>query len=103
MRKITQEATQAFLNNTPFKKQNTAVEVLPNVTILKLHSHPIAYLYHDPERTLSITTANYPNNTTKEHLNALPKVHVYHKKWELYLNNKPWDWSLIDIPLSSNH
>jgi len=63
MRKITKESIQAFLSAEPFNKQNTSVEVLPNVTILKLHSNPIAYLYNDPNNTLSITNADWFTNT----------------------------------------
>ena len=33
------------------------IEVLPNVTIMKLHGNAIAYLYNDVKRTLSISIA----------------------------------------------
>ena len=54
MRKITEKSISAFNNSVDFKMGNTEVEVLPNVTILKLHGDKIAYRYNDPERTLSI-------------------------------------------------
>ncbi len=59
MRQITQDSVNAFMNASPFKKQNMEVEVLPNVTILKLHGNSIAYRYNDPERTLSITNCGW--------------------------------------------
>ena len=51
MRTITRESITAFNNAKSFKKQNMSVEVLPNVTILKLHGNSIAYQYNDPEKT----------------------------------------------------
>jgi len=97
MRKITEQSVNAFMNAKPFSKQNMVVEVLPNVTILKLHNNAIAYRYNDPERTLSITNCGWFSNTTKERLNALPNVNIYQKNWNWYLNGKEWDGELIDI------
>jgi len=97
MRKITKEAINHFNNAEPFKKQNTEVEVLPNVTILKLHGNSIAYQYNDPQRTLSITNCGWQTNTTKERLNAIKGVNIYQKNWEWFLNGVKWDGSLIDI------
>jgi len=97
MRKITRESTEAFLNDRPFKKANMEVEVLPNVTILKLHGNSIAYRYNDPERTLSITNCGWESNTTKERLNALPGVRIHQANWIWYLNGEEWDGKLTDI------
>lgn len=97
MRNITEESVKAFMNAKSFKKANMEVEVLPNVTILKLHSNPIAYLYNDPEKTLSITNAGWESNTTKERLNAIPGVSIQQKNFIWYLNGKEWDGKLIDI------
>ena len=77
MRQITEQSIHAFLNAKTFNKSNTSIEVLPNVTILRLFHNPIAYLYNDPERTLSITNAGWNSVTTKERLNALPGVSIY--------------------------
>jgi len=49
--------------------------------------------------TFTITTADYPTATTKERLNGLPGVRVHQYKGELYLNNKRWDGSPVDIKL----
>jgi hypothetical protein len=97
MRKITEESINAFMNAEKFNKQNMSVEVLPNVTILKLHGNAIAYRYNDPQRTLSITNCGWESNTTKERLNALPNVNIVQKNWIWYLNGKEWNGELIDI------
>tara|TARA_R100001163_G_C5028294_1_gene169270 strand:+ start:770 stop:1081 length:312 start_codon:yes stop_codon:yes gene_type:complete len=101
MRKITQDSINAFLNQQKFYRDNTSVEVLPNVTILKLFGNKIAYLYNNPQKTLSITNCSWFTNTTKDRLNALPNVHIQQKtikgKKEWYLNNKEWNGELIDI------
>ena len=97
MRKITEESVNAFMNARKFKKANMEVEVLSNVTILKLHGNPIAYRYNDPSRTLSITNAGWETTTTKERLNAIDGVSIYQKNWVWYLNGKEWDGKLIDI------
>lgn len=97
MRTITKNAVNAFMQGVQYRQSNTSVEVLPNVTVLKLHGNPIAYRYNDPERTLSITRANWPTNTTKERLNGLPNVSISQKAGKWYLNGKLWDGSLIDI------
>lgn len=97
MRKITQQAVNAFYNAEKFSSSNTVVEVLPNVTILKLHGNAIAYRYNDPENTLSITNCGWFSNTTKERLNALKGVSISQKKGVWYLNDKEWNGSYIDI------
>lgn len=99
MRAITNNAINAFLNAQSFKSGNTEVEVMPNVTVLRLHNNPIAYLYNDPERTLSITNAGWATNTTKERLNGLPNVIIKQVKGEWFLNGKEWDGKLIDVKL----
>jgi len=97
MRQITKESINAFMNAKRFKKQNTVVEVLPNVTILKLHGNSIAYRYNDPQRTLSVTNCGWFTPTTKERLNALPNVDIRQKNFLWYLNGKEWNGNKIDI------
>ena len=97
MRDITRRAVQAFMNAEPFRRDNTTVEVQPNVTILRLHGNPIAYRYNDPERTLSVSACGWFTNTTKERLNGIPNVHINQKKGQWYLNGNQWDGNLIDI------
>tara|TARA_R110000751_G_scaffold206469_2_gene310501 strand:- start:2916 stop:3215 length:300 start_codon:yes stop_codon:yes gene_type:complete len=97
MRKITEESVWAFNNAKPFRKQNMEIEVLPNVTIMKLHNNAIAYRYNDPKRTLSITNCGWESGTTKERLNALEGVSIQQKNFEWFLNGEKWNGKLIDI------
>lgn len=97
MKKITKESINAFINAKAFRKSNMEVEVKPNVTILRLHGNAIAYLYNDPNKTLSITNCGWFSNITKERLNAIPNVRIYQKNWVWYLNGQEWDGKLIDI------
>lgn len=97
MRKITEKSIKAFMNAERFKESNTEVEVLPNVTILRLFGNEIAYRYNDPLRTLSVTTAGWNTPTTFERLNGLPFVKVSKRKGQMYINDYPWDGSLVDV------
>ena len=97
MKKITNEAINCFYSAKKFKKANMEIEVLSNVTIMKLHGNKIAYIYNDPNKTLSITNCGWKSNTTKERLNALTGVSIQQKNFVWYLNGKVWDGSLIDI------
>ena len=97
MKQITAEAASAFMNAETFNKSNTAVKVLPNVTVLSLFGNEIAYLYNDPNRTLSIKNCGYMTNTTKERLNGIDGVSIVQKKGEWYLNGSLWDGKLIDV------
>ena len=97
MRAITKQSIKAFMNAEPFKKSNMEVEVLPNVTVLKLFGNRIAYRYNDPERTLSITNCGWNTATTKERLNALPDVSIQQVRGEWFLNGMEWDGKLIDV------
>jgi hypothetical protein len=97
MKKLTKDSVAAFLSAKKFKRGNTSVEVLPNVTILKLHGNPIAYKYNDPEGTISVQNCGWFSNTTKERLNALPNVEIKQKNWNWYLNGSKWDGNLIEV------
>jgi hypothetical protein len=97
MRAITKQSIKAFMNAEPFKKSNMEVEVLPNVTVLKLFGNRIAYRYNDPERTLSITNCGWNTATTKERLNALPDVSIQQVRGEWFLNGRKWNGELIDV------
>jgi hypothetical protein len=97
MRKVTKQAISAFMNGERFSMGNTAVIVLPNVTVLLLHGNEIAYRYNDPQKTLSITNAGWFSNTTKERLNGIKGVSISQIKGIWYLNGKQWNGELIDI------
>lgn len=97
MRKITREAYQAFINKEPFAKSNTAVHVSEDGKVaLLLHGNIIA---KQVDGTLSITSARWPTNVTKERLNALPGVHIQQRKGVWYLNGIFWDGDWIIIGL----
>jgi hypothetical protein len=97
MRKITQETIEHFYSAKKFNKANMEIEVLPNVTIMKLYGNAIAYLYNDVKRTLSITNCGWQTVTTKDRLNALEGVSICQKNFVWYLNGKEWNGKLIDI------
>jgi len=97
MRQITEESVQAFNQAKAFKKANMEVEVLPNVTIMKLHGNSIAFRYNDPERTLSITNCGWQTNTTKDRLNGIDGVNISQKRGVWFLNGVEWDGKLIDV------
>jgi hypothetical protein len=97
MRKITEEAIACFKDAKRFKKSNTEVKVLPNVTILSLFDNDIAFLYNDPQNTLSITNCGWKSNTTKERLNGIPGVSIHQAKGQWYLNGEQWDGKLTDV------
>jgi hypothetical protein len=97
MRAITLEAVEKLYNAKAMKKGNTEIVVLPNVTILKLFGNPIAYLYNDHERTLSIQNCGFFTPTTKERLRGLPNVRISQKNGIWFLNGIEWDGKLIDI------
>ena len=102
MKKITLDAVHAFMNAEKFKRDNTEVEVFENVTVLKLFGNNIAWLFNDPERTLTISNAGWDTNTTKERLNGIPGVHITQKNWQWHLNGQPWDGKLVDVDYKSN-
>lgn len=94
---IGQNAGNAFMQAKKFSMDNTEVEVLPNVTVLKLYGHEIAYQYNDPDRTLSVSAAGHLTQTTKDRLNAITGVNVKQIKRKWYLNDKLWNGELIDV------
>jgi hypothetical protein len=97
MRSITLDACRAFMAAQPFKRSNTEVVVLPNVTVLKLFGNEIAYRYNDPEKTLSITNCGWDSNTTKERLNGIEGVRINQTKGQWYLSGKEWNGELINV------
>ena len=97
MRKITREAYQAFINKEPFAKSNTTVQVSEDGSVVQLllHDNVIAKQVNG---TLSITSAGWPTNNTKERLNSLPGVRIHPAKGVWYLNDRYWngDWIIIE-------
>lgn len=102
MRKITQEAINAFLSGFRYSNSNTGVIVEYKnglesfVSELYLHNNQIA-LYSSENKKLSITNAWWFTNTTKERLNGLPNVSIKQKAGVWYLNGKEWngEWTTL--------
>jgi len=99
MRKITQQATEAFLNFKEFKKDNTEVKIeqvedLGPVAHLFLHGNRIAFRH---KLGLAISDGGWDTRTTKERLNGLPGVSIYQKKGQWYLNERPWEGGWIEL------
>ena len=101
MRQITRDSINAFINAQKFNRQNMQVEVLPNVTVLKLHGNTIAYRYNDPQRTLTIDSCGWLTLTTKERLNALPDVNIQQNNFVWFLNGEEWNGQKIDINIKT--
>lgn len=107
MRKITKDAVNAFLKFKEFHRDNTEVEVWDlddgSFSWLYLHGNCIAELRENRGTlsTLRICDGGYfqgVTHTTKERLNGLPGVNVWHAKHVLYLNGVPWsgDWVTVN-------
>lgn len=101
MRKITQEATNAFYARMNFSKANMLIETSENevgqlTTYMSLHNNVIAKL--DTNGDLWITNAGWSTNTTKERLNSLYGVSIVQRDYVWYLNGKEWngEWIKID-------
>jgi len=93
-RKISIDASEAFVNGTPFKRDNTAVVVMTSGTVqLFLFDNCIA---QKVKNEMHITTAGWETVTTKDRLNALPGVSIYQKDHQWYLNDLPWDGEWIE-------
>jgi pyruvate carboxylase len=97
MKDITFDACRAFMAAQPFKRSNTEVVVLPNVTVLMLFGNSIAYRYNDPEKTLSVTNCGWKTATTKERLNGIEGVRIHQRKGGWFLNDVKWNGELIDV------
>ena len=102
MRKITEQATEAFNNAEKFKKDNMLVTVdringgkgRVNSIRMYLYNNLIA---HNLDGDLHITNCGYFTNTTKERLNSLNGVSIQQKKGVWYLNGQEWNGELIEI------
>ncbi len=95
MRKITQEACNAFGNALNYKKSNTKVVAFDDLNVeMTLHGNLIAYSC--PKGTF-ISSAGYNTNTTKERLNGLAGVHIQQKDFIWYLNGEAWNGDWIRI------
>ena len=94
MRKITDEAQEAFWDNRYFKQDNTTVL---NGT-LSLHGYTIA-IYHDNKLTMS--SYGYRTNVTKERLNGVLSrlgfvIKSKRGEWSIYNRNTNESFLFVD-------
>lgn len=94
-RKITQEACYAFENLGEYKKSNTEVRKINDVSSeMYLHGNLIAY--SDASGTY-ISNGGWSSNTTKERLNGLTGVQIHQTNFQWFLNGEAWDGNWIRI------
>lgn len=90
MKKITQDAVNAFYNNKKFKRTNTEVREYHGEQVMWLYTTVIAILKEDE---LIIRHGGYTTNTTKERLNGIlseyknSKYKVIQRDFVWYLRN----------------
>tara|TARA_R100000005_G_C4972359_1_gene184878 strand:+ start:751 stop:1047 length:297 start_codon:yes stop_codon:yes gene_type:complete len=96
MRKITREACHAFEHLGEYKKDNTEVRKINDVSSeMYLHGNLIAY---SDATGIYISNGGVPmTNTTKERLNGLTGVNIYQTNFQVFLNNEAWDGDWIRI------
>lgn len=97
MRKITQQAVNAFYQGKSYFGGNTKVEIEDGCIYMSLFGNDIA-MRNLTTGKVEITTCGWQSNTTKERLNGLVGVEIYQKKGNWYLNDELWDgsWTTIE-------
>ena len=96
MRQIDRDAAFAFLNGKDFKSGNTEVKDNELQAWLVLHGSPIA-LKTKKNGKIEITNAEYPTQTTKARLNAIPGVSIVQRAGKWFLNDEEWngEWTTL--------
>lgn len=97
MRKITQNAINAFLSGKNYCEGNTSVQCSGYTVTMFLHGNDIATREIETGR-IYISNAGWPTATTKERLNGIPGVFIQQRKGTWYLNGVEWEgeWVLIN-------
>lgn len=95
MRKITQQAVDAFMTGYSFKSGNTKVISYGDLISLYLHGNLIAI--KSAATGIIISTDGWATNTTKERLNGIPGVNIQQKSRKWFLNGKEWNGEWIEI------
>lgn len=94
MRKITEDAYDAFCKNKRFKRANTCVIIKNEVTEMLLFGNCIAKKEHSE---IFISNGGWNSRTTVERLNAF-SVKVRNFKGDLIINEKlKWDGEWINL------
>jgi hypothetical protein len=97
MRAVTQNAVTCFRNGGNETFSNTRVVTENGVSKMYLFGNLIATLDHNVGGVMKITNAGWTSNTTKERLNALPRVSIQQKKGDWYLNGELWNGELTEV------
>ena len=72
MKKITKEATQAFINGVPYNNSNTKVVLFNDFALMTLFNNYIAKRgTTDNANAVILSDGGWETNTTKERLNGL--------------------------------
>lgn len=96
MRKITQNAINAFLSGKNFSGGNTCVQCSSHTVTMFLHGNDIATREIDTGK-IYIQNAGWPTRTTKERLNGIPGVSIQQKKGKWYLNGELWSGEWVSV------
>ena len=98
MRKISEQAYNAFISRKKYKNNNTRVEVENGESKLYLHNNLIAYT---EKGETFVSDGNYgPSNTTRDRLNSFPEIWLRHKKGEWICGKGIyWDGKWTNIKL----
>lgn len=90
MRKISEDAYNAFISKETFKRSNTEVKIIDGEAQLFLFDRMIAKTENGE---LFISNGGYPpSNTTRDRLNSFPEVWLRRIKGRWVINNKiEWD------------
>ena len=86
MKKITEQAANAFHNSRDFRSGNTQVNRRIGGVELTLHSNIIA---KNIGEGLHINLCGWNTNTTRERLNGLEGVRLHTRKGQAFLNDNP--------------
>ena len=88
---IAQMVINSFLNNSCRKREKF------RSTGDTLHIYGQEIVRRRNDNRLEIRTAGRASLTLKRFINKLPGVHVYHRKFQLYLNGERWDGNWIIV------
>lgn len=98
MKKISEQAYNAFISKRRYKNSNTRVEIENEEAKMYLFDNLIAYT--ENEETFVSAGGHPPSNTTRDRLNAFPEVWLRHKKGEwLAGRGIHWDGNWANIKL----
>jgi hypothetical protein len=90
MRKVTEQASKAFMNDKAFKQGSTQVVVEENEVALFLHGHKIARK-NTNTNVVEVNNCGYETNVTKERLNGvIGEVSSYSA--QIYQQSFVWYW-----------